>query len=214
MKKDSPDSPAGRYFAKGILDPECLTAGGIAVIHEGQHTTDPATGERHTGVDVAALTAELRESARRALDPGAGTAAMERHLWSSAMLLQNLAVVWAMYATRAECTEQLDIYARLALKAQNQQRQTLRTLAEIRNPRRATFIKQQNQAVNQQVVNSPVAPETGKIRDLTATGLLGVADERVDFRAPTLAVGHDANLATVGAFDRPANDRGESQDPP
>jgi len=127
MKKDS---PAGRYFAKGILDPECLTAGGIAVIHEGQHTTDPATGERHTGVDVAALTAELRESARRALDPGAGTAAMEHHLWSSAMLLQNLAVVWAMYATRAECTEQLDIYARLALKAQNQQRQTLRTLAE------------------------------------------------------------------------------------
>lgn len=213
MKKDS---PAGRYFARGILDPECLTAGGIVAIHEGQHTIDPATGERHTGVDVSALTDALRESSRLALAPGAGTEAMERHLWASAMLLQNLAVVWTTYATRAECTEQLDLYARLALKAQNQQRQTLRTLAEIRNPRRATFIRQQNQAVNQQVFNSPVAAETGKIRDLTTSEVLGlgVDDERVDFRAPTLAVGHDANLATVGAFDRPANDRGESQDPP
>lgn len=210
MKKDS---PAGRYFAKGILDPECLTAGGLVAIHEGQHSTDPATGEQHTGVDVSALTEALRESARLALAPGAGTEAMERHLWASAMLLQNLAVVWTMYATRAECTEQLDLYARLALKAQNQQRQTLRTLAEIRNPRRATFIKQQNQAVNQQVVNSPVAAETGKIRDLTATELLGLDDERVDFRAPALAVGHDAGMATVGAFHRPANASGESQDP-
>ena len=86
MKKDS---PAGRYFAKGILDPECLTAGGIAVIHEGQHTTDPATGERHTGVDVAALTAELRESARRALDPGAGTAALM--VWQYRLLRRELA---------------------------------------------------------------------------------------------------------------------------
>lgn len=209
------DSPAGRYFAKGILDPECLTAGGLVAIHEGQRTTDPATGERHTGVGTEAMTEALRESARLALAPGAGTEAMERHLWASAMLLQNLVVVWTLYATRAECTEQLDLYARLALKAQNQQRQTLRTLAEIRNPRRATFIKQQNQAVNQQVVNSPVAPETGKIRDLTTSEVLGlgVDDERVDFRAPPLAVGHDAGLATVGAFDRPANARGESQDP-
>lgn len=209
------NSPAGQYFAKGILDPECLTAGGIAVIHEGQHTTDPVTGERYTGVAVAALTAELRESARRALAPDAGTEAMERHLWASAMLLENLAVVWAMYATRAECTEQLDVYARLALKAQNQQRQTLRTLAEIRNPRRATFIKQQNQAVNQQVLNSPIAAETGKILDLPATEVLAGPDhERVDFRAPALAVGNDADMATVGAFDRPANARRESQDPP
>lgn len=69
-----PDSPAGRYFARGILDPECLTAGGIVAIHEGQHTTDPATGERHTGVDVSALTEALRESATRAgLTPGCPT---------------------------------------------------------------------------------------------------------------------------------------------
>lgn len=140
---------------------------------------------------------------------------MERHLWASITLLQNLMAVWTLQAAHAKHVDQLDLYARLTLKAQNQLRQTLSTLAEIRNPRRTTFIKQQNQAVNQQVLNSPVADQTGKIQDLTATGLLERGThERLDFGAAALAVRNDADLATVGTQYRATNARRESQDPP
>ncbi|MGH8646968.1 MAG: hypothetical protein ACREX4_21935 [Gammaproteobacteria bacterium] len=50
----------------------------------------------------------------------------------------------------------------LALKAQNQCRQTLAALAEIKNPRRTTFIGQQNNATNQQVNNVGGPSETRK----------------------------------------------------
>ncbi|KTC83774.1 hypothetical protein [Legionella brunensis] len=48
---------------------------------------------------------------------------------------------------------QIQAIADLALSAQNQSRKTLIALAELKHPRRTTFIKQQNNAVNQQVNN-------------------------------------------------------------
>ena len=44
-------------------------------------------------------------------------------------------------------------YMRMAFKAQNQCRATLETLAEIKSPRQATFVRQQNVANQQQVNN-------------------------------------------------------------
>lgn len=164
------ESKAGRHFAQALTDPERVTAIGLAALY--QDPPDPDTGALNPGVDVASMTAALRESSRRALADGAGTDGMERHLWASITLLQNLMSAWAIAAAHAKHVEQLDLYARLTLKAQNQLRQTLATLADIRAPRRTTFIKQQNQAVNQQVLNSPVADQTGKIQDLAATQLL------------------------------------------
>jgi hypothetical protein len=59
-------------------------------------------------------------------------------------------------------------YGGLALKAQNQSRRTIIALSEMQNPKRATFIKQQNNANNQQVnngdleeVRQPVKPIDG-----------------------------------------------------
>ena len=49
-----------------------------------------------------------------------------------------------------------ETYLRMALKAQSQCRTTLESLSEIKNPRGATFIKQQNVA-NQQQVNNGVS---------------------------------------------------------
>ncbi|WP_219933164.1 hypothetical protein [Massilia glaciei] len=46
-----------------------------------------------------------------------------------------------------------ETYMRLALKAQAQCRSTLETLAEVKNPRQATFVHQQNIAGQQQVNN-------------------------------------------------------------
>jgi hypothetical protein len=49
----------------------------------------------------------------------------------------------------AERLEQIQVYGHLALKAQNQCRATLATLADIKNPQAVAFIK--NTATNQQV---------------------------------------------------------------
>lgn len=209
-----PKSPAGHWLADGLVDPEIMAVRAITAINTGLRTVS-AEGEPHTGVDLVSIAAALRSSSRRALAPDAGTAEMERHLWASITLLQSLTGTWAVAAAHATHTDQLDLYARLTLKAQNQLRQTLATLAEIRNPRRTTFIRQQNQAVNQQVLNSPVADQTGKIQDLPATQLLERGtDERLDFGAAALAVRDDADLATVGTQYRATNARRESQDPP
>ena len=210
-----PKSPAGHWLADGLVDPEIMAVRAITAINKGLRTVS-AEGEPHTGVDLVSIAAALRSSSRRALAPDAGTAEMERHLWASITLLQSLTGTWAVAAAHATHTDQLDLYARLTLKAQNQLRQTLATLADIRAPRRTTFIKQQNQAVNQQVLNSPVADQTGKIQDLAATQLLceEISHERVDFGAAALAVRDDADLATVGTQYRATNARRESQDPP
>jgi hypothetical protein len=50
--------------------------------------------------------------------------------------------------------DHLEAYARIALKAQNQSRATVSTLNDLKNPQRATFIKQLNQANQMQVNNS------------------------------------------------------------
>lgn len=202
---------AGAFYASTITDPERLAGAALAALHEGQRSINPETGERHVGVDVSALVGALRESARLALAPGAGTEMAERRLLASAALLENLIVVWTTNAVRADSIEKLGLYGQLLLKGQNQLRRTLVSLAEIRNPRRTTFVRQQNQAINQQILNSPVAGKIEKVLDFPASELLE-GNEHVDFRAAPLAIENDASLETLGALNRPANSRGEIPD--
>lgn len=68
-------------------------------------------------------------------------------------------------ATRAATNfgQHMDVaetYLRLAFKAQSQCRATLETLAEVKHPKAATFIRQTNIAERQQVHNAPVANVT------------------------------------------------------
>src|SRR3990167_10969508 len=49
---------------------------------------------------------------------------------------------------------QIECFMNIALRAQTQSRKTLATLAELKHPRRTTFIQQQNNAGIQQVNNS------------------------------------------------------------
>jgi len=47
----------------------------------------------------------------------------------------------------------VEVYMRMAMKAQAQCRATIETLAEVKNPKSTTFVKQQNNAAQQQVNN-------------------------------------------------------------
>jgi hypothetical protein len=102
----------------------------------------------------------------------------------------------------------MDLYMKLALRAQNQCRMTLETLATIKNPP-VVFAKQANIANNQQVNNGPVVPatgagETGKSQP-EQSRLTHDARQSLDFGAPAHAIGSDTALATVGEINGAEN---------
>jgi len=75
--------------------------------------------------------------------------AIERMLMAQAMTLQSIFTSYTHRMLSAEYISGLQVNSKIALKAQNQCRQTLAALAEIKNPKSATFIK--NAAQNQQI---------------------------------------------------------------
>lgn len=199
-------SKAGRFFAETVLIPERVSTAAIAAIYAEQRSIDPVTGQHCLGLDVGAMTDALRTMTDKALAPEMGTKEIERALTCSAVLLSNLVTAWTARAMDADCLQKLEAYAHLALRAQEQQRKTLATLVEIRNPKRAQFIRQLNQAINQQVNNSSVALETPKFSSSTTNELLEAqTHERLDARTAALAVPHDAGMATVAIQHRPQN---------
>jgi hypothetical protein len=72
----------------------------------------------------------------------------------AAYTINELIEEYIQIITRMENTNminQVQVLADIGLRAQSNSRKALATLAEIKNPRRATFIKQLNHAVNQQI---------------------------------------------------------------
>ena len=104
--------------------------------------------------DLTALIKGSRERLEKVQD--GDMRSVESMLYGQAMTLQtiftNLARRSAMNA--GEYMNATDTYLRLALKAQAQCRSTLETLAEIKNPRSVSFVKQANIANGPQQVNN------------------------------------------------------------
>ncbi|MFZ6723089.1 hypothetical protein [Undibacterium sp. Ji49W] len=107
-----------------------------------------------------------------------------------------------------------EMYMRLAFKAQSQCRTTLETLAEIKYPKAATFVRQQNVAYQQQVNNDGMsipsntrtpAHAHGK-KEIPANELLNEADhEKVDSRGTDETIRVNSPVETVGAVNRGKN---------
>ncbi len=138
----------------------------------------------------------------------------EAMLHGQAQTLQAIFTNLARRAASQEYMKQWEAYLRMALKAQNQCRMTLETLATIKSP--PVVIARQaniNNGGQQQVNNGTPAeaprahaanPATGQ------TGLLEASDgERMDFRAAVAAGGADPHMAPVGTLDRAAHARGQ-----
>lgn len=97
-----------------------------------------------------------------------------------------------------------ETYLRLAFKAQAQCRATLETLAEVKNPRQATFVHQQNIAGQQQVNNGGATSTRtgahGKPSNRSNNELLEAQHgERMDTGATGKAGRADSHLEAVGA---------------
>lgn len=107
-------------------------------------------------------------------------------------------------------------YMRLALKAQSQSRATVETLAAIKNPP-VVFARQANIAHGPQQVNNGTAAESGTVRAgapahpgenaFKPTELLEDLNNgrtQLDTRATSATGRANQDMATVGAFNRPA----------
>lgn len=134
----------------------------------------------------------------------------EAMLYSQAHACQaifaNLARTAAVQTNHAHWESTL----RMALKAQNQSRMTLETLALLKNP--PVFARQANinNGGQQQVVNGPVTTDLSRAGAANQTSVqtkqLEASDgERLDFGAPRKAGRADPHLAAVGAIDRSTN---------
>jgi len=71
---------------------------------------------------------------------------VESQLITQAVALNRIFEVFTQKLAHEKYPESQRIFGQLALKAQSQARKTLITLVELKNPKRLTFIKQQNNA--------------------------------------------------------------------
>jgi len=148
-------------------------------------TREVEIGEGIKGFDYATLVSELMEQNNAVFE--GDLRRVEAMLLDQSHVLQSLFVFFTQKMARAEYMDTLETYSRIALKAQNQCRQTLATLVELKNPKRATFIKQQNNAVNQQINQQQENPKNS--HESANKLLKEVPSERLDTRAPEAAIG-------------------------
>lgn len=105
--------------------------------------------------DVNALCRELTAGAKEVQSGNLGM--MERMLAAQAFSLDTMFTDLARQAHGQPFLPQLQTFMGLALKAQAQCRATIEALAEIKNPKAATFVRQANIAHQQQVNNGDAA---------------------------------------------------------
>lgn len=150
-------------------------------------------------VDVIEVVDELRRQTA-ALNSGDLTRA-EDMLLAQAHTLDSLFAQLTGRALRSQQRDGLESYMRLALKAQNQARATLQTLAELKAPRQVAFVQQANIG-NQVQVNNGTTKQPARPRKSAKAPneLLEVKHgERLDTRATGAAGGADPAVATVEA---------------
>jgi hypothetical protein len=122
------------------------------------------------------------------------------------MLAMQAKVLNALFnemIARAMSTDYIDrfqAYMGVALTAQKQTRQTLSTLADIKNPQPATFVKQQNLAVNQQVNN--VGQDLENLNNSANELISEVTYETMDHRGTPEAIRADPSVATLEPCQR------------
>ncbi len=159
--------------------------------------------------DVNALAAELGRQVEAV--NGGDLRRAEGMLIAQAHTLDGIFTSLARRATNQEYLKQWDTYMRMAMKAQNQCRMTLETLAAIKNPP-VVYARQAN--INnggQQQVNNGTAPNSTPAsahageNAFEPNELSGGSHELLaDTRASTATGGAHQDVEAVGAVNRPA----------
>lgn len=151
--------------------------------------------------DVQALIDELRTHFAEVKDGDLHHC--EAMLVGQAHALQSIFLNLSRRAIHQEGLAQFETFLRIALKAQNQCRATLETLATIKNPP-VVFAKQANISHGPQQVNNGTASPSHveKIINQSNELLEDQHGKRMDTGKTSAASGTDPQLETVGAIHR------------
>lgn len=146
---------------------------------------------------------QYRDDIKKNINPiqHGDTAQIASILYGQTLALDDFFNRMMIKAAAAKELPYVQIVVSLALKAQNQCRTTLATLAEIKSPRRATFIKQQNNAVTQLVNNGQQVEQSQKYLNSKNELLTETPHETLDNGGARKAITINSPLATVGAIN-------------
>ena len=162
-------------------------------------------GENDFGEDITMDLKSLTEVMQTVSDQvkQGNLSSLEEMLVCQAYSLQHLFMTMANKINGTTNSDHIELLSKLALKAQNQCRTTIATLSEMKNPKRATFIKQLNQANQMQVNNDDSESKNLKKNTKPANELLEKTDgERLDTRTTSETIGTNQDLETVGDINR------------
>ncbi|MEO3691659.1 hypothetical protein [Roseateles paludis] len=197
---EAPDPEKSEALAKLALRPSVNAAAVVA-----QYAKPIGVDED----DIGALMGQLSDDVEKVWAGDMKRA--EAMLFGQAHALQAIFMSLARRANSQDYLKQWEAYLRMALKAQNQCRMTLETLATIKNP--PVVIARQANINNggQQQVNNGAAPAPGEAPahavnpEAAPTELLEQQHgEWLDTGATSAAGGTDPLMAPVGEVHRPA----------
>ncbi|MEI6847372.1 MAG: hypothetical protein WCK32_04935 [Chlorobiaceae bacterium] len=146
---------------------------------------------------------------------------IETILTSQALALDSIFTGYAQrsHDNAGHYPDTAERYMRLALKAQNQCRATLDTLAQIKNPKPTVITKQANISSGPQQVNNTINQsnnadqKTQKISKTSQNELLNTNEEnnRLDTGTPSQTGRIDTAMETLDKVNRPTHQRRKSQ---
>lgn len=151
-------------------------------------------------VDLSALGHELRESASNVI--AGDMTSVKALLYDQAVALQAIFTNLSIEASKSDSIARMEPLLRMALKAQNQSRAALETLAMVMSPP-VVFARQANIANGPQQVNNGTPPAPAPLAHSKPTELLEEARDGIcmDARATGTSGRADTHLAAVGAVD-------------
>jgi hypothetical protein len=140
-------------FTEGTSNSQCLAA--LSTRSALTATTYKAFSGGGDKLEVTDLMGELRKAGDEVVAGDMGR--IERMLTNQALTLDAIFNNMAQRSGRQESFKGIEVLMRLALKAQAQSRSTAEALAEIKNPRPVSFVKQANMTTGPQQVNNTYA---------------------------------------------------------
>ena len=156
-------------------------------------------------IDFTEATAVMKEKVNKV--KAGDLAGLEGTLTAQVTSLDTMFSALAMRGNNSDTMSKLEIYMRLALKAQAQCARTIEVLATMKNPpvifAKQANIAQGNQQVNNGSLNNNSPAHAGKTVN-QSNELLEVnhGNTTMDFRAETATSGKDKAVAAVDTIDR------------
>lgn len=192
------DSEGGRRCASLITSPETVAYRVLMASERAEHI------QASTIVEAIAVLNEQSEAVHKG-----DLSRAESMLMAQATALQSIFARLVEKGMSGLTLPTFEINMRMALRAQNQCRATLETLAAIKNPP-VVFAKQANVTTGpQQVNNGVLAPSRVRETEIGQNQLLmeNHHGQRLDIGAQGAAIGLDTAVATVGEINRPQKRR-------